>query len=115
MLTANHSVINKDLFDRLPTTTNAVESHNCLSKNGKLDILRVAMMSTYKIDMSNALECLARMQGISTSYVHTTKPTATKRKHKVLTDNEEENGPPDKHRDFNEGMLIAKQFYVGYN
>ena len=93
MLTANHSVMNKDLFNHLPTTTNAVESHNCLSKNGKQDILRVAMMSTHKIDMSNALECLTGMQGIYTSYVHTTKPTATKRKHKVLTDNEEKDGP----------------------
>ena len=114
MLTANHSVMNKDIFDRLPTTTNAVESHNRLSKNGKPDILRVAMMSMYKIDMSNVLEYLARMQGISTSYVDTTKPTATKRKCKVLADNEEEDGPPDKHRDFNEGMLIAEQCYNNF-
>lgn len=92
--------MNKDVFERLPATTNAVESHNRLSKSGKTDILRVAMMATYRIDMANAFEHLARKQGVSTSYATLTKPKSRKR---PMSTNEEQDGPPDKHSDFYKG------------
>ena len=43
-------------FDKIPNTTNAVESHNHCSKGSSPDILKVAPMATYKIDMAAALE-----------------------------------------------------------
>ena len=51
-------------FNKLPDTTNAVESHNRCSKGSCPDILKVALMATYKIDMSTALEHLAKRRGI---------------------------------------------------
>ena len=86
--------MNKQLFDWLPTST-YVESHNRLIKSGKPDILHEAMMSTYGIDMSNALEHIARQQESKA-----TKNTAGARKR-----SHEDDGPPDKHRDFCKGIL----------
>ena len=57
------------LFQLLPETTNAVESHNRTSKRSSADILKVALMSTYKLDMAAALEHLAKTHGIPTSYM----------------------------------------------
>ncbi len=37
--------------EQFDTTSNAVESHNRLSKTGKPEMLRVAMLTTYKIDI----------------------------------------------------------------
>ena len=48
-------MLNKQLFDQLPTPTNAVESHNRLSKSGKLDVLN---------DINTALEHIAREQKV---------------------------------------------------
>ena len=56
-------------FQLLPETTNAVESHNRTSKRSSADILKVALMSTYKLDMAAALEHLAKTHGIPTSYM----------------------------------------------
>ena len=57
-------------FDKIPNTTNAVESHNHCSKGSTPDILKVALMATYKIhvDMAAALEHLAKRKGITTLY-----------------------------------------------
>ena len=55
-------------FDEIPDITNAVESHNRCSKGSSPDILKVALMATYKIDMAAALEHLAKRRGITTSY-----------------------------------------------
>ncbi len=55
-------------FKDLPDTTNAVESHNRVSKGRSPDILGVAMMATYKVDFAAVLEHLARTKGIPTSY-----------------------------------------------
>lgn len=52
----------------VPNSTDAVESHNRASKGSSPDILRVALMSTYKVDMAAALKNLANSQGISTCY-----------------------------------------------
>ena len=65
-------------FQLLPETTNAVESHNCASKRKSADILKVALMSTYKLDMAPALEHLARNHGIPTTYVDLTHDARAK-------------------------------------
>ena len=62
------SAMNEEEFKRLPTSTNAVESHNRLSKIDKPEILCVALLTTYKIDMASALEHTARTEGLSTDY-----------------------------------------------
>ena len=51
---ANHA------FDDIPSDTNAVESHNRVSKGSAPDVLKVALMTTYKVDMAAALEHLAQ-------------------------------------------------------
>ena len=53
---------------RLPNSTNAVESHNRLCKGATPDVLNVAMMSTYKLDMAAALQHLVVTDGISVAY-----------------------------------------------
>ena len=40
------------MFDSLPSSTNAVESHNRLCKSEHVQILKVAMLVTYRKDMS---------------------------------------------------------------
>ena len=69
MLTACHATMDKNIFERLPSSTNAVEFHNHLSKQCDPNILKVPLMSTYKIDMAYALEHITCMMGISTSYM----------------------------------------------
>lgn len=100
-------------FQLLPETTNAVESHNRASKRKSADILKVALMSTYKRDMAAALEHLARTHGIPTSYVDLTPDARAKRTHtanaarsrkRARQEMEETDGPPDNHRDFKKGM-----------
>lgn len=58
--------MSEEQFHKLPSTTNAVESHIRLSKTGKPEILRVAMLTTYKVDMAMALEHMAAREGIQT-------------------------------------------------
>lgn len=103
-------------FQQLPETTNAVESHNRTSKRSTADILKVALMSTYKLDMAAALEHLARTHGIPTSYVDLTPGAREKRVHtanaarnrkRARQQMEEADGPPDKHKDFKKGTLYT--------
>ena len=68
MLSPCFANMNEETFKRLPGSTNAVESYNRCSKTEKSDILKVAMMYTYKVDMAAALENLAITQKIATSY-----------------------------------------------
>ena len=67
MLSHHFSTMSEEHFQKLPSTTNAVESHNRLSKIGKPEILRVAMLTTYKVDMAMALEHMAAKEGIFTA------------------------------------------------
>ena len=95
MLSHHFSDMTQEQFKQLPTTTNAVESHNRLSKSGHPEILRIAMLSTYKIDMAATLEHMAKNDGISTSYGDTNAEIKRKRKRK-----QEDEGPPDKRKHF---------------
>ena len=105
-----------EAFGKAPSTTNAVELHNRVSKGTSPDILSVAMMTTYKVDMSAALEHLASSQGIPTSYDELTpaarakrSKTANKARSRKRAGNTDSDGPPDKHRDFKKGMLAQTQ------
>lgn len=60
--------MSEEEFTSLPTFTNAVESHNRLSKHDKAEILCVALFTTYKIDMTAAIEHMTRSEGLSISY-----------------------------------------------
>jgi len=62
MLSPHFSKMTEEEFTSLPTSTNAVKSHNRLSKHDRAEILSVALLTTYKIDMATVLE------GLSTSY-----------------------------------------------
>lgn len=110
MLTACHAAMDEGTFNCLPSSTNAVESHNRLSKGSSPDVLRVALMSTYKVDMSNALEHVARSRGVSTSYEDSSVASKENRRKvanaarvKKRLHEEESDGPPDKHSDFQKG------------
>ena len=110
MLSGVFSKMGEELFATLPTSTNAVEAHNRISKASTLEPLSVAMLTTYKEDMLAALEHLARLRGISTTYEDQSheaqkkrarKQNEARRKRRAREDDAE--GPPDKHHDF-QGM-----------
>lgn len=63
MLSGAFSKMGETLFATLPTSTNAVEAHNRISKASTLESLSVAMLTTYKEDMLAALEHLAASEG----------------------------------------------------
>lgn len=81
--TSNHCLMNKVTFNTLPTSANAVESHNRLSKSAHPDILKVEMMVTYRKGnnniMSTTLESMAQIQGVSTTYDDLTGSARKKR------------------------------------
>ena len=68
MLSAAFSEMESSVFYRLPDSTNAVESYNRLCKGPTPDVLSVAMMTTYRLDMAAALQHLAVTSGISVTY-----------------------------------------------
>ena len=68
MLSGMFSKMGSSLFASLPTSTNAVEAYNRISKSSTPEPLNIAMLMTYKEDMLAALEHLACLIGISTSY-----------------------------------------------
>ncbi len=75
MLTACCSDMGSELFKSLPSSTNAVESHNRCSKSATVDSLKVVLLETYKLDMAASLEHLSNSQGIKTSCIDKSKPT----------------------------------------
>ena len=93
--------MSEETFKRLPGSINAVESYNRCSKTEKPDILKVAMMYTYKVDMAAALENLE----IATSYTSRTPDDSKKRaqqqskaRQKRYRKDNDNGGPPDKRR-----------------
>ena len=68
MLSGVYSKMGTDTFSKMPTSTNAVEAYNRVSKSGSTEPLNVAMLGTYKYDMAAILEHVAQQKGISTSY-----------------------------------------------
>lgn len=112
-------------FQLIPNTTNAVESHNRVSKGSRPDILKVALMATYKIDMVSTLEHLANKQGVQTSYydlsvtarAQRTKSANKARSRKRARNDDNAEGPPDKHDNFKKGMcrnVFTYYYMYGY-
>ena len=108
MLSPHFSAMTDEQFQNIPNSTNTVESHNRLSKLSKPEILCTAMLTTYKVDMAAALEHMARLEGLPTSYEDTTDDACAKKNKAVqrscskrtlqLGDNDD--GPPDKNKHF---------------
>ena len=101
------------VFNKIPDTTNTVKSHNRSSKGSSPDILKVALMSTYKIDMAAALEQLAKRKGITTCYEDlspASRATRTKVSNKARSRkkaaSDDAEGPPGMHQDLKKGLFI---------
>lgn len=52
MLSPCFAKVDAVTFAKLPTSTNAVESFNRVSKEKRPDVLKVVMMHTYRLDMA---------------------------------------------------------------
>ena len=113
MLTSCCSEMSEATFSRTPSTTNAVESHNRCSKSDKPDILKVAIMSTYKVDMAASMDHIAALQGIKTSYEdlspaarasRTLKANKTRQLKRSCHLDVDLDGPPDKKGTFKPGI-----------
>ena len=84
MLCPVYATMGQDRFAFLPDSTNAVESYNRTTKDGKgPEILQVFLMSLYKKDMVAVLEGLAESIGISTTYISQTPAARYKRNKKA--------------------------------
>ena len=69
------------------------------------------MLTTYKIDMAAALEHMARLEGLPTSYEDRNdairiKNIAVQKSQSKRSKRKRNNGPPDKNKDFQLSMLI---------
>ena len=76
-----------------------------------MDILKVAMMNTYKVDMAAALEHMAKCASIPTSYDNLSvasraKITAAANKARLRKrgGNDDSDGPPDKRKNIRKGI-----------
>ena len=106
------------MFHWLPNSTNAVESYNRLCKRPTLDVLSVAMMTTYRLDMAAALQHLAVTSGMSVTYERQTPEERSSRASaqgrarakRRLRDIDDAEGPPDKRKDF--GMYFVPRGYL---
>ena len=119
MLSAAFSEMESSVFHRLPNSTNAVESYNRLCKGPTPDVLSVAMMTTYKLDMAATLQHLAVTSGMSVTYERQTPEARSSRASaqsrarakRRLRDLGDAEGPPDKKKDF--GMCNTVPLYLG--
>ncbi len=102
-------------FSKLPTSTNAVESFNRVSKEDKPDVLKVAMMHTYKLDMAAALEGMALQKKVPTAY-EDMSPAGREKRAKAQSrarikrfrgSNDSNDCPPDKKRDLRKGTVVV--------
>ena len=106
-------------FSSLPSSTNAVESLHRVSKSKHPDVLKVALMTTYKVDMACTLEHMAASKHIPTSYQHLTpdvreeRSKAAKRaRAKRMREHDSSEGPPDKRSDFGEHMQQCRYVHI---
>ena len=99
-------------FQALPNSTNAVESYNRFGKATHPEPLKIAMMATYKEDMVQCLEIMARRQGLSIDYTNFSEDARKKRSHqqnlarrkRFCREIDDPEGPPDSKRSFNPGL-----------
>ena len=114
MLSACYCSMQPEVFNSLPNSTNAVESYNCFSKTKQPQILKVAMMMTYKEDMSKSLQVMARRRGLPTTYDDLSQSARAQRsakqneaRRKRYRQEDDADGPPDTKKKFNAGGLIT--------
>lgn len=113
MLSATFSEMSTTTFQKLPNTTNAVESYNRLCKGSSSDSLGIAMMTTYKLDMAAALQYLAALQGMAVTYEQQTPEARSirssaqnkARAKRRFADIDDAQGPPDKKSDFGKSVV----------
>ena len=104
MLSHHFSVMSEQQFQSLPNTTNAVESHNRLSKADQPEMLKIAMLTTYKIDMSMTLEHMANREGMATNYGDSTK---WKRRKLEIEESDKDKRTTDKRKHFEPDVNIS--------
>ena len=119
MLCAACAVMTVEQFNKLPTSTNAVEAYNRLSKGPSQDSLEIAMMATYKTDMAAALRHIAHTKGITVSY-ESLSPTSRKKRTQTANkarakrrarEEDDGEGPPDKRRHLEGTFFKGKTYY----
>ena len=108
--------MDRQQFEELPSSTNAVESHNRFGRSTHRQPLKSAMMATYKEDMAKCLEIMARRRGLATNYDDLSLSARSKRsaqqsharqKRFRNSENDDPEGPPDTKRSFNPGTLCT--------
>lgn len=110
MLSACYSSMDCEQFQKLPNSTNAVESHNRFGKSTHPQSLKVAMMATYREDMAKSLQIIAQRDGLPTEYYSMSESARSQRsaqqkqarKKRLRTEYvDDAEGPPDKRSNFN--------------
>lgn len=112
MLSPCFSDMSAERFNTLPSSTNAVESHNRFSKAEHPESLKLAMFATYKVDMAKTLEVMAKCQGLTTTYENQLpggsekrsrqQSEARKKRRRDGDKGDDADGPPDTKRKFQE-------------
>ena len=111
MLSVAFTEIDKDIWNRSPTTTNAVERKNRDCKSDAVSIKQI-MTETYKIDKVVCIKHITAMQESSISYrSQTAEARAAQAKYRQKCrsmrsepDRDSEFGPPDKASNFNRAV-----------
>lgn len=111
MLSPCFSSMNRDQFDKLPNSTNAVESYNRFGRPTHRQPLKIAMMATYREDMAKSLQIMACRKGLTADYSSPAESARLKRsaqqnqarRKRFRTENDDPEGPPDTKKKFNPG------------
>ena len=115
MLSSATSSMDPVSFASLPSSTNAVESLHRATKQKHPDVLKVALMTVYKVDMASALEHIAAKKQIPTSYERLTpdvraarSKTAKRANAKRMREkaDDDDDGPPDKRSNFSKYCFV---------
>jgi len=98
MFTKAYAIQEANIWDNLSNTTNQVESINRQSFKSKNN-LNVILENIYKEDRLHAVKMLACSKNVKIDYTSTTSKKNRKRKRlSLISDQSDENGPPDKVR-----------------
>ena len=109
MLSSCYNAMDPKQIKELPSSTNAVELYNRFSKFTHRQLLKQAMMITYKEDMAKSLEIMAVRKGLSVTYDNLSNDGRMKRssqqnlarQKRYHKENDDPDGPPDTKRKFN--------------
>lgn len=119
MLSPCYSTMSSELFEELPSSTNAVESYNRFGRPAQRQPLKLAMMTTYKEDMAKTLEIMARRKSLSTNYDSPSLANRSKRsaqqckarRKRLRTTEDDAKGPPDTKKSF-VGKSISRMCHL---